>query len=240
MKKLISIILCLTLVLGLATVAFAATETKAITYDFTNLEVGSEITDNALDVFNAATTDTQLVSVTTTKVYAGSNGGAHNGEAGYVKTGTGSAAGQIVLTYAEGVKVTKVDIYCHDWYAKSADYPTNSNYVSVNGSDEVLAPYNETGACEALSFDLTATNVVTMDFNKRVWISKIVVYTEVEVENTPTETTAPSDETTDPSEGTTAPVEPETPPQTGDMVSVIVALMTVAAAGAVVISKKKF
>ncbi len=35
-------------------------------------------------------------------------------------------------------------------------------------------------------------------------------------------------------------VEPETPPQTGDMVSVIVALMTVAAAGAVVISKKKF
>lgn len=181
MKKILAMVLCVVMVMSLAAVTFAA-ETETITYDFANLEVGKEeIVDNALDVFNAATTDTQLVSVTTSKVYPGNaDGGCHKGENGYLKTGTSKVPGQIVLTYGEGVKVVKVEIVCHDWYSKSEKYPTNSNTVSVNGSEAVLAPYNETGACDTLSFDVAETNVVTIDLVNRVWISKIVVHTAVE------------------------------------------------------------
>ena len=177
MKKILAMILCVVMVMSLAAATFAA-ETDAITYDFANLEVGKEeIVDNALDVFKAATTDTQLVSVATSKIYPGNpDGGAHKGENGYLKSGTGSKPGQIVLTYGEGVKVVKVELVCHDWYAKSEKYPTNTNTVSVNGSDPVLAPYNETGACETMSFNVAETNVVTIDLANRVWISKIIVH----------------------------------------------------------------
>ena len=220
MKKILAFALCLVMVLSLSTMAFAATETKTITYDFANLAVGSEITDDALDVFKAATTDTQLVSVSVSKVYAGNNtdSGAHQKEAGFLKLGSSKAKGQIVLTYGEDVKVVKVDVYCHDWYTKNAEHPTNSNKVSVNGSAEVLAPYNETGACEVRSFDLTATNVVTIDSNKRIFISKIVVYTEVEVAG---------------GDG-----DINNPPA-GDMIAVALAALAVSGMGIAVVAKKK-
>ncbi len=152
-------------------------ETADVTFDFSDLEVGNEITDNALDVFQNATESDVAFGVTLNKVYAGStSGGALEKMPGYLKLGTSKAQGQITLTFGEGSKVTKVEIYCHDWYKKSDAYPTNSNYVSVNGSDKVLAPYNETGACEVLTFDLTdGSNKVTIDTDKRIFISKIVV-----------------------------------------------------------------
>ena len=75
-----------------------------------------------------------------------------------------------------GSKVAKVQIVCHDWYKKSTDYPTNSNKVSVNGSEAVLAPYNEEGTFGTLTFDLaTASETVTIDTNLRVFIQKIIV-----------------------------------------------------------------
>ena len=218
MKKILAMILCVVMVMSLASMTFAATTTETITYDFANLEVGKEeITENALDVFKAATTDTQLVGVTTSKIYPGNaDGGCHKGENGYLKSGTSKVAGQIVLTYGEDVKVTKVEIVCHDWYSKSEKYPTNSNTVSVNGSDAVLAPYNETGACDVLSFDVAETNVVTIDLVNRVWVSKIIVHTAVEA------------------------AEGGDSDSTGDLISVVLGVLAVSGMGIVVLKKKEF
>ena len=113
MKKILAMLLCVVMVVSVATLVSAA-ETTKITYDFAGLAVGEAITDG-LATFNAATTDTSLVSVDVSKVYAGNaDGGAHKGENGYLKTGTGSVAGQIVLTYPETLKASKVEIVCHD------------------------------------------------------------------------------------------------------------------------------
>ena len=210
MKKILAMLLCAVMVLSLASVTMAAEE-GTITYDFAKLELGKEeITENALDVFKAATTDNQLVSVTTSKIYPGNaDGGAHKGENGYLKSGTSKVAGQIVLTYAEGVKVTKVDVVCHDWYAKSEKYPTNSNTVSVNGSEAVLAPYNETGACDTLSFNVSETNVVTIDLVNRVWISKIIVHVSGNGGSTEPKPTEPKP--TEPKPTEPKPTEPAAP-----------------------------
>ena len=202
MKKILAMLLCVVMVVSVAAMVSAA-ETTKITYDFANLAVGEEITDG-LATFNAATTDTSLVSVEVSKIYAGNaDGGAHKGENGYLKAGTSSKPGQIVLTYPETMKVSKVEIVCHDWYAKSDKYPTNTNTVSVNGSDAVLAPYNETGACDTLTFAIAESNVVTIDLVNRVWVAKIIVHvsgnagttqpTEPKpTESKPTEPAAPS------------------------------------------------
>ncbi len=194
-----------------------------ITYDFSKLEangneIGVDETDpiEALTLFKKAATNSKyLKKVSTTKIYRGStNGGGLEGKDGYLKLGTSKAQGQIVLTYAEGVKVTKVEIYCHDWYAKTDKYPTNSNTVSVNGSEGQLAPYNETGAVGMLTFELAeASNVLTIDSNKRVFISKIVVYTEV---------------TEEANDGT------------GDMFGVVLTALVVSGMGITVLKKKEF
>lgn len=141
---------------------------------------GKEITaEDALNLFNGwATSESGLTAVTVSKVYPGTgSGGAHPNEAGLLKLGTKDVAGKIVLTFAEGTKIAKVEIVCHDFYAKSDDHPTNSNTIAVNGCEPVLAPYNADGALEKLVFELTATsNVITIDTNKRVYISQILVY----------------------------------------------------------------
>ncbi len=144
---------------------------SSVTYDFKDLEVGSnELKENTLvEALNGATTDESLVSVEGSKIFAGnsSNSGCHAQEKGYLKTGTGSKNGQLVLTYAAGAKVAKVEVYCQAWNETSADT------VSVNGSEAQTA-----GATEivCLTFELTGeNNVVTIDFAKRVLVSQIIV-----------------------------------------------------------------
>ena len=89
-----------------------------------------------------------------------------------VKGGTSSANGSIEFTL--DVDVTKVEIKCHDFYKKSADYPTNSNYVQVNDCTAQLAPYNEEGTFDTLTFELAAgTKSVKVETQKRVYILEI-------------------------------------------------------------------
>lgn len=154
-------------------------EVVTYTFSFAGLTgVGSEIsTDNALATFQGCTeTPDVLEAVTLTKIYDGNGtGGAYPETAGLLKTGTSKVAGQIVLDFAEGTEVTKVEITCHDWYKKSESYPTNSNTVAVNASEAVYAPYNEEGTAEALVFEIEASNTVTIDITNRVFIFSIVV-----------------------------------------------------------------
>ena len=151
-----------------------------VTYNFatSSTKKGTELTaSTALALFNASSTSTDLVSVAATKAYDGNgSGGAYANQGGFIKMGTGSVNGKLVLTFAEGKKVAKVEIKCHDWYTKSASYPTNSNKVSVNGGTAVLAPYNEAGTPEVLTFELDGTsNVVTIETSKRAFIFEIVI-----------------------------------------------------------------
>lgn len=142
-----------------------------IVFDFKDLAVGGELnTEEALkEVFDGATTSDLLSKVTGTKIYQGnnSNGGYHQNEAGYLKTGTGSLNGQLVLTFADGVKVAQVKIYCQCWKNDGSDT------VSINGSAAQTAPEEEG---KYLVFNLTeASNVLTFDFAKRVFIAKIEI-----------------------------------------------------------------
>ena len=154
-------------------------EVVIYTFSFAGLTgVGSEISaDNALATFQGCTeTPDVLEAVTLTKIYDGNGtGGAYPETAGLLKTGTSKVAGQIVLDFAEGTEVTKVEITCHDWYKKSESYPTNSNTVAVNAGEAVYAPYNEEGTAEALVFEIEASNTVTIDITNRVFIFSIVV-----------------------------------------------------------------
>lgn len=144
----------------------------SVTFEFTSVsDKGKELTaDTALPLFPGA------VSATTTKIYAGNgDGGAYPQQGGFLKCGTSKADGQLVLGFDK--KVAKVEITCHDWYKKSDQYPTNSNKVSVNGSEAVLAPYNENGTPAVLTFNLDGSSqTVTIDTQARIFIFKIVVY----------------------------------------------------------------
>ncbi|MBO4856609.1 MAG: hypothetical protein J5511_04495 [Bacilli bacterium] len=146
--------------------------TAPLAIDFSSLASGSEFnatTGLAALKAGASTENAALITEVSavSKVYAGNgSGGAHNGEAGMIKFGTSSANGTITIVF--GAKFNKVELNCHDFYAVSEAYPTNSNKFSVNGGTEVLAPYNATGAWEVLTFDnLQETNTLTITCNKR-------------------------------------------------------------------------
>ena len=151
----------------------------SITFDFTSATgKGTKLAnDTALTLFNTAAGADVLTSVTVDNVYSGNgDGGAFPQSEGFVKMGKSKGDGTLVLNFGDN-KVTKVEIKCHDWYKKSADYPTNSNYVSVNGSTEVLAPYTEDGTYGVLTFVLDeATNEITIVSNDRIFVLEIVVY----------------------------------------------------------------
>lgn len=151
----------------------------SITLDFTVAEGKGTKLDNttALDLFNKAAGVNVLTSVTVENVYSGNgDGGAFPQSEGFVKMGKSKGDGTLVMNFGDN-KVTKVEIKCHDWYKKSADYPTNSNKVSVNGSAEVLAPYTEDGTYGVLTFELDeATNEITIVSNDRIFVLEIVVY----------------------------------------------------------------
>lgn len=149
-----------------------------LVYNFSTLtETGVEMTGSVLEVFQGLNDSALLTDVTATKVYNGNGtGGAYEKTAGLLKFGTGSANGELAMTFDVTASIVKVDLLCHDWYTKSEQYPTNSNTVSVNGSEAVLAPYNESGTFEVLSFDLSGTNTVTITSVKRIFLKEIVVY----------------------------------------------------------------
>ena len=156
--------------------------TEALTLDFSGLNVTTATAftaDTLLAALKASApegkADLVLSVASLSKVYNGNgSGGAHQNEAGLIKTGTGSAAGEMTVKF--GALFNKVVINCHDFYAKSDDHPTNSNTVAVNGSDPVLAPYNTTGEWADLTFgSLTDTDTLKLDFANRVTIKSITL-----------------------------------------------------------------
>ena len=116
-----------------------------------------------------------VTAVTATKIYDGNgSGGALENTAGFLKTGTGKAAGQIVLTL--DAKASKVEILCHDFYKPSEQYPTNSNKLSVNGSADQLPAYNADVTFGTLTFELAeASKTITIDAKNRIFIKEIKI-----------------------------------------------------------------
>ena len=239
LSKIFAVALCLVMVLSMLPLgASAAAET--LTFDFTSLNGdGYEIKDEkVMATFENAASGEGLTSVTMSKVYAGnsSTSGAFPNNLNMLKTGTGSVDAEIVMTFAK--KVTKIEITCHDWYTKSDKYPTNHNFVSVNGSEEVLAPYTEDATLGVLTFEFDATETVTITTNNddgkggRIFITKMVVTFEGEASGEVTPPAGGEGEVTPPAPG-------------GGDTSSIVAMTTVMAVAAValfvlVIGKKKF
>ena len=160
------------------TVKAPLTVGTSVSYNFEAVKSasGALTADSALALFKSVNGSSNLVSVTVSNVYqgAGTGGGKPNAD-GLLKAGSSSANGQFVLTFDKDV--AKVEIKCHDFYAKSTSYPTNSNKISVNGSIDQLLPYNETASGEVMTFNLsTASKVVTIDTKARAYIFEIVVY----------------------------------------------------------------
>lgn len=177
---------------GNQTVAVSYTEnavTKTATYGI-SVKALAPINDNIVLDYSELTATGDLIaagdalslvgcsnshfkSVGVTRIYNGNGtGGAYENTAGLLKTGTSSIAAQIVFSL-DGL-VNRVSILCHDWFKKTDGNPTNSNTVSVNGSDELLAPYNETGSFENIVFKLDEpSKTVTIDIANRIFIKEI-------------------------------------------------------------------
>ena len=166
----------LTKINGALVITLTATEVQQATeivlnYSGLSNTKNSEITTDALEKLGQG--NEHVTAVTASKIYCNTgSGGAYPNANGMVKGGTGSANGSIEFTL--DVDVTKVEIKCHDFYKKSADYPTNSNYVQVNDCTAQLAPYNEEGTFDTLTFELAAgTKSVKVETQKRVYILEI-------------------------------------------------------------------
>jgi len=150
-----------------------------VAMDFTSLtQKGTELKDaKVLETMKAAAGENaaHVTAATASKVYDGNGqGGAYASTAGLLKFGTSSANGELVLTL-DG-KANKVEISCHDFYALSEEHPTNSNTLSVNGSEAQLAPYNAEATAGTLTFELAeANNVITITAVKRVFVWSITV-----------------------------------------------------------------
>ena len=176
LSKLLSVLLCLAMVLGIFTMAVSAADpVKSVTYDFLGLtKKGTKLTEEtAKTTFDGAASGNFLVSVAATNIYDGNgNGGAWPNTTGLLKTGGSSATGKIVLTYESSVRITSVEILCHSWKTDGT-----CEKVSVNGSATQDAPSVNPATAGTLTFDLAGdSNVVTIDFNKRVFIFKIIVH----------------------------------------------------------------
>lgn len=151
---------------------------ETVTYNFatTSTKKGEKLTnETALALLTASGSADVLTSVTVDNMYDGNaSGGAYVQTSGFIKGGKSGGDGKLVLDFGDK-KVAKVEIKCHDWYKASADHPTNSNKVSVNGSAEVLAPYNTEGTPEVLTFTVDNASVITIITNDRVFIFDIVI-----------------------------------------------------------------
>ena len=163
--------------------------TKTATYDI-SVKALAPINDNIVLDYSELTATGDLIaagdalslvgrsnshfkSVGVTRIYNGNgSGGAYPSTSGLLKTGTSSDAAQIVFSL-DGL-VNRVSLLCHDWFKKTESNPTNSNTISVNGSDARLAPYNETGSFENMVFKLAEpSKTVTIDIANRTFIKEI-------------------------------------------------------------------
>ncbi len=149
--------------------------TETVDLVYTGLtKTGSEISaDDALAKIGQG--NTHVKAVEATKIYDGTgSGGALPNAAGMLKSGTGSAAGQIKFTL-DGL-ANKVEIVCHDFYKKSADHPTNTNTFAVNGSATQLAPYTEDATFGTLTFELAEeSGIITIDIKNRAYVKEIKI-----------------------------------------------------------------
>ena len=148
---------------------------EIIDLDYTFLTLtGTEIAANDA-MSKVGRNNSHITNVSLSKIYDGNgNGGALPSTAGLLKTGTSSMPGQINFTL--NANANKVEILCHDFYKKTDPSSSNSNTVSVNDSDEQLAPYNADVTFETLTFYLDEpTDHITIDINKRIFIKEIKI-----------------------------------------------------------------
>ena len=151
-------------------------EADAIILDYSGLtDKGIMIDTDEETLSLVGLNNTHITAVSCTRVYSGNkDGGAYPDSAGFLKVGTGSGVGIIIITLDS--YVSRVDILCHDWRRKESD-ATNTNTISVNDSEQVLAPFNETATFETLTFELTEpSNVITITTYNRVFIKGIKLY----------------------------------------------------------------
>ena len=119
----------------------------ALTLDFSTITESATYNDASM---NEAWGSEALTISNVSAVYAGAGtGGCHANEFGLIKMGTGKKQGTFTVTTSE--PFAKVVINCHAFYVPSEKYPNNDNRFDVNGIT-VDAPFNATGAAEALEF----------------------------------------------------------------------------------------
>ena len=139
---------------------------------------GSKIDSDPLTTVKSAlgSNSSALTAASYENIYDGNgDGGAHPNSSGFLKFGKSKTDGSLTLAF-EGLSFTTCESVCHDWYTSSAEFPTNTNKVSVNGSAEQLAPYNTTGTGEKLTFTFSATDTITIVSNDRVFVWTITLY----------------------------------------------------------------
>ncbi|MBE6583240.1 MAG: hypothetical protein E7648_08285 [Ruminococcaceae bacterium] len=171
-KVLVSAVLAtVMLVLCIPFTAAAADPTSA-TFDFTSLEgKGSDLSGSATlaTLINGceSTGSNYITAATATKVYNGNGtGGKWATTAGFLKFGTGSVNGVLTLTLSKNVN--KVEIVCYAWNDGASDT------IKVNSGTAVTAP--NSGTWGTKTFEIDATNEITITTGKRGFVQSITVY----------------------------------------------------------------
>ena len=141
----------------------------ALTLDFSTITKSLTYNDESM---NAAWGSEALTISGVSAVYAGAGaGGCHENEFGLIKMGKSKSVGTFTVNTAEAF--AKVTVNCHGFYAPSEKFPNNSNKFDVNGTT-VDAPFNDTGAAEALEFaPAEPTKTWTFTSMNRVYVWSI-------------------------------------------------------------------
>ena len=140
-----------------------------LTLDFSTITKSLTYNDESM---NAAWGSEALTISGVSAVYAGAGaGGCHENEFGLIKMGKSKDVGTFTVTTAEAF--AKVTVNCHGFYVPSEKFPNNSNKFDVNGTT-VDAPFNDTGAAEALEFaPAEPTKTWTFTSMNRVYVWSI-------------------------------------------------------------------
>ena len=141
----------------------------ALTLDFSTITKSLTYNDESM---NAAWGSEALTISGVSAVYAGAGaGGCHENEFGLIKMGKSKSVGTFTVNTTEAF--AKVTVNCHGFYAPSEKFPNNSNKFDVNGTT-VDAPFNDTGAAEALEFTpAEPTKAWTFTSMNRVYVWSI-------------------------------------------------------------------
>ena len=141
----------------------------ALTLDFSTITKSLTYNDESM---NAAWGSEALTISGVSAVYAGAGaGGCHANEFGLIKMGKSKGVGTFTVNTTEAF--AKVTVNCHGFYAPSEKFPNNSNKFDVNGTT-VDAPFNDTGAAEALEFaPAEPTKTWTFTSMNRVYVWSI-------------------------------------------------------------------